>query len=98
MTNDEFQMTNQIRNPNSEAQMKSEIRNPRPKVTSDRRFVRISGFGFLSDFVLRISSLSRASSRRLLQSYERPEIRFSPIAEEPWLHRRRRAHARARHW
>jgi|SRR6266511_3251524 len=31
-----------------------------PTVTSDRRFVRISGFGLLSDFVIRISSLSRA--------------------------------------
>src|SRR5438445_4869325 len=45
MTNVECRMTNQIRNPNVEG-------------NGRRRFVRISGFGLLSDFVIRISSLS----------------------------------------
>src|SRR6266404_8638844 len=30
-------------------------------------------------------------------NHERFEIRFPPVAEEPWLHRRGRAHPRARH-
>src|SRR2546427_5430677 len=46
-----------------------------------------SGFVILSTFVIRISSLSRASSRRLLQTYERPSLRDSNAAEEPRLHR-----------
>src|SRR6267143_6650808 len=57
MTNDEIRMTNQIRNPKSERNTKFEMR--RLKATSNRRFVQISGFGFLSNFVIRISSLSR---------------------------------------
>src|SRR5205823_8980253 len=68
------------------------------KATGDRGSVRISGFGLLSDFVIRISSVSSASSRRLPPNYERFEIRLPPVAEEPRLHRRGRAHARAWHW
>ena len=41
------------------------------KATGDWGFVRISGFGLLSDFVIRISSFSSASSPRLLPNYER---------------------------
>src|SRR5438445_251634 len=67
------------------------------KAAGDGRLVGISGFGLLSDFVIRISSLSRASSYPLLLNYERFEIRLPPTAEEPRLHRRGRAHARARH-
>ena len=49
-----------------------------------------SGFVILSTFVIRISSLSRASSRRLLQICERLSFRFAPTAEEPGFHRRGR--------
>src|SRR5436190_10103512 len=62
-----------------------------------REPVRHSGFVILWSFVIGISSLSRASLRRLLQGYERSKIRHPPIAEEPRLHRRSRAHTRARH-
>jgi len=43
-------MTNDKSNPKSEIRMTIEIRNP--KVTSDRRLVRFSGFELLSDFVI----------------------------------------------
>src|SRR6266566_9601527 len=68
------------------------------KAAGDERFVRISGFELLSDFVIRISSFSSASSRRLLPNYERFEIRLPPVAEEPRLHRRGGAHAGPGHW
>src|SRR6266704_2792991 len=67
------------------------------KAAGDGRLVGISGFGLLSDFVIRISSLSRASSHPLLLNYERFEIRLPATAEESRFHRRGRAHARARH-
>src|SRR6266516_751549 len=53
-------MTNQIRIPNSEERMNSRSEIRRPSATSDRRFVRIWSFGLLSNFVIQISSLSRA--------------------------------------
>src|SRR5207247_5266657 len=56
-----------------------------------------SNFVILSTFVIRISSLSRPCSRQLLQNYERPSLRLPQVAEDSWLHRRRRAHACARH-
>jgi len=49
MTNDEFQMTNQIKNQKSEWNER-------------RRYVRASNFGFLSAFVIRISSFVHCPS------------------------------------
>jgi len=68
MTNDEFQMTNQIRNPNSEARMKSEIRNP--EAESNERQALCSDFGLRaafgfrpSDFVIVQSLLTSAATK-----------------------------------
>src|SRR6266404_73539 len=55
------------------------------------------GFVILSTFLIRNSSLARASARRLLQFYERSEIRLPPTAEEPRLRGRGSAHPRAGH-
>jgi hypothetical protein len=63
MTNDEFHMTKEIPNPNS-------------KATGNRRFVRISGFGLLSDFVIRISSLSRVINENT--KHQDPNTKESP--------------------
>ena len=59
MTNDEFQMTNQIRIPNSE----------RKPLAADGSFSH-SSFVILSTFVIRVSSFSRSRLRRLLHNYE----------------------------
>ena len=66
MTNDEFLMTNQFRNPNGEERMKFQIRNraaesdERQALCSD--FELRASFGFRhSDFVI-VQSLTRAAS------------------------------------
>src|SRR5713101_7788250 len=53
----------------------------------------IWGLGFIWSLELGIWSFGLP----LTTNHERPQIRLSPIAEEPRLHRRGRAHARARH-
>ena len=50
-----------IRRPKVEIRKKPESRNPNRNGTADRMAVRTSGFGFLSDFDLRISGFARAS-------------------------------------
>src|SRR6185503_7761319 len=63
------------------------MRIPNGELWRPRSLFGHSSFVILSTFVIRISSLSRASLRRLLQVYERPQIRLPPIGEEPRLHR-----------
>src|SRR6266540_2064093 len=123
---------------NSKFRIKSEIRNPNGKLWRPMSSFGHLSFVILSTFVIRISSFSSASSRRLLQAmnktniehptsnaehrsrthapaqpstfdvqysafdvrpfaYERSSLRPPPVAEEPRLHRRCRAHARAGH-
>jgi len=62
MTNDEFRMTNQIRNPNSEERMKSQIRN-RTAESDERQ-------ALCSDFELRASFGFRYSEFVIAQQYE----------------------------
>src|SRR6266567_3377868 len=64
---------------------------------AERESIRNSCFVILSTFVIRISSFSRAFSRWLLQTYERPPLRLPPTGEEPRLHRCGGVHARARY-
>src|ERR1041384_989426 len=76
--------------------MKSEIRNPNGEPWRPMSSFGHSSFVILSTFVIRVSSLSRASSRRLLRTYERSEIRLPPTAEDPRFPHRGGAYARAR--
>ena len=46
------------------------------KATGDRRFVRISGFGLLSDFVIRISSLSSGMNENT--KHQAPNTKEAP--------------------
>src|SRR6185503_6289634 len=52
MTNDEFRMPNQSRNPNSEARMKWEIRNP--EAESNERQALCSDFGLRASWDLEV--------------------------------------------